>query len=436
MRVTRVAAGGEAERAGIRSGDELVAVDGKRLEDAIDLTFTLAWSEESATVFEILRGGKRVSVSLPAVSPGELGLEVEEAPTRTCGNSCVFCFVDQLPRALRPSLYVKDEDYRLSFSYGNYITLTNLSDADFERITEQRLSPLYVSVHATDDAVRRAMLGSDDAPAILASLRRLGDVGIRFHAQAVLCPGINDGPVLERTLNDLFELGEMIQSVAIVPVGLTKHRSRLPRLEGMSPEAAGVVLDTVARWQERFLAEGRERTVHAADELYLRACRPLPLHNEYDGFPQLENGIGLLRSFEFDLTERAGLLGDSLDPPLTVTLVTGRLAEDFVRSSIDEVLGRVDGLTVQVVGSDNGLLGPSITVAGLLSGADLVEALKRAPEASAFLVPDVAFNEDGVTLDGMNLNEIAVEAGRENVVATDDIVGSILELTGRAAPQG
>ena len=432
MRITRVAPGSDAERAGIRIGDELLAVGGRTLEDAIDLTFALAWMDERDAVFELSRGGTSFSVTLPAVGPGKLGFEVQGPPVKTCCNSCMFCFVDQLPRGLRRSLYVKDEDYRLSFSYGNYITLTNLNDADYERIASQHLSPLYVSVHATDDAVRREMLGNEDAPPILESLRRLDRAGIGVHAQAVLCPGINDGAVLEQMLSDLFALGELIQSIAVVPVGLTAHREKLTRIEAVSATAAVGTLDTIEHWQRRFLAEGRDRTVYAADELYLRAGRLLPSYDDYGDFPQLENGVGLLRSFEFDLNERAGLLGDRLEPPLAVTVVTARLAEAFLADAIDRALTGVHGLTCRVVASDNSLLGPTITVAGLLSGADLVDTLKRAPESDAFLLPAAAFNDDGVTLDGMDLTEIAGAAGRENVVATDDIVGSVLDITGGA----
>ncbi|HYW68795.1 MAG TPA: DUF512 domain-containing protein [bacterium] len=431
MKVTRVEPGGEAERAGIRAGDRLGTVDGRPVEDAIDLTFALAWSDGPEAVLELSRGGTPVTAVVPSEGPGELGLEVEEAPTRTCGNSCVFCFVDQLPRGLRPSLYVKDEDYRLSFSYGNYVTLTNISDADFDRIAEQRLSPLYVSVHATDDAVRRKMLGNDEAPPVLESMRRLGDAGIRVHAQAVLCPGMNDGEVLERTLSDLFELGGMIESIAIVPVGLTGHRQGLPAIEGLSDGGAARALDSVERWQNLFLEDGRSRTVYAADELYLRAGRALPPYEEYEELPQLENGVGLLRRFEFELIERAGLLGDRLDRPLRLTLVTGVLAAAFLEDVIKKVLGGVDGLTVQVVASPNGLLGPSVTVAGLLSGADMAEALRSAPESDAYLLPGAAFNEDGVSLDGMTPPQISNAAGRDNVAATEDVVGSILSLIER-----
>ena len=195
------------------------------------------------------------------------------------------------------------------------------------------------------------MLGNKDAPPILESLRELGRARIAVHAQAVLCPGINDGAVLEQTLSDLFALGDMIQSVAVVPVGLTAHRQRLTHIEAVSATAAGGALDTIERWQKRFLEAGRDRTVYAADELYLRAERALPSYDSYGDFPQLENGVGLLRSFEFELNESAGLLGDRLDPPLTVTVVTARLAEAFLADAIDRALAGVHGLTCSVVAS-------------------------------------------------------------------------------------
>jgi putative radical SAM enzyme (TIGR03279 family) len=435
MRITEVEPGSDAEQAGIRVGDELIAVDGSAFEDEIDLTFKLAWTDEPEVSLELARGGDRYEAVLPAANPSELGFGVEDAPVRVCGNSCVFCFVDQLPRGLRSTLYVKDEDYRRSFTHGNYVTLTNLSDHDYERIATQRLSPLYVSVHATDDAVRREMLGTGEAPAILPSLRRLGDAGIRVHTQVVIVPGMNDGEMLERTLSDLFALGEMVESVAIVPVGLTCHREGLPALREVSATEAADALDAVERWQARFLAEGNGRTAYAADELYLLAGRELPPYEDYDDLPQLENGVGLLRSFEFELDESAGLLEDRVDPPLSVTLVTGKLAEGFIRSAVEKALGRVDGLTVRVVASENTLLGPTVTVAGLLPGADMAETLKGATESDLYLLPAVAFNEDGVTLDGMTVGDIAGLAARGNVEATDDLVGAVLNQAGGVPPE-
>jgi putative radical SAM enzyme (TIGR03279 family) len=431
MRVTRVEPGGLAGRAGVKSGDDLRSVGGRELEDDLDLMFALGWLEEAEASFGFERGGEHFAVTLPVARPQELGIELEEPQTRQCGNACVFCFVDQLPRGLRASLYVKDEDYRLSFSYGNYVTLTNLTEDDYERIARLRLSPLYVSVHATDDAVRREMLGVDDAPRILDALSRLAGAGIRVHTQIVLVPGMNDGDVLDRSLRDLSALGKTVESVAVVPVGLTGHRDGLPDIEPVTAEGAGAALAAVAAWQERHLADGRGRTVYAADELYLLAGEELPPYEDYGDLPQLENGVGLLRGFEHELEERTTELRDALrevaDRPLRAVLVTGELAAGFIRSTLESTLGNVLGLTVDVVAAPNTLFGSSVTVAGLLSGADMVAALRGSGDAGLFLLPAAAFNTDGLTLDGATLDEIASRSGRGNVVATDDPAGAIVE---------
>jgi len=423
MRVTRVERGGPADEAGVAAGDELLSVDGREVTDALDLTFALDWLDEPETVFEFSRGGRRSSVTLPTARPEELGFEVGEPSTRTCGNACVFCFVDQLPGGLRKSLYVKDEDYRLSFSYGNYITLTNLSESDFERIAEFRLSPLYVSVHATDDDVRRRLLGSEDAPPILGSLRRLGEAGIRVHTQVVLVPGINDGEVLEDTLEHLHELGDTVESVAVVPVGLTEHRSGLPEIAPLTTEGARRALDAVDRYAERHAGDGPAGTI-CADEIYLLAGRPLPSHDDYGDFPQLENGVGLLRAFERDLVDRAKELPDLGGRSLAVALVTGELAAPFIEGVLSETLAKREGLSLEVIASPNTLFGRSVTVAGLVPGVDMVEALLRARDPDLALLPAAAFNVDGVTLDGMTAEEIASSAGR-TVVVTDDLVGAV-----------
>jgi putative radical SAM enzyme (TIGR03279 family) len=443
MKVTRVVRDGAAARADIENGDELLAVGGLTLQDSLDLTFALGWLEGPNARYDLSRQGRRFSVTMPLAGPEELGLELEEPRTRTCGNACVFCFVDQLPTGLRPSLYVKDEDYRLSFSYGNYITLTNLTEGDYERIRELRLSPLYVSVHATDDEVRRVLLGVDDAPPILEALGRLGDAGIRIHAQVVLVPGLNDREVLERTLADLHGLGRTIESVAVVPVGLTAYREGLPPLSPVSQADAERALDTIERWQETYLREDGARRIYASDELYLRAGREPPPYADYDDFPQLENGVGLLRTFEHALMERTRELREELlrvlaraRRPLTVTIVTGELAAPFVERSLEKALGGLDALELEVATASNRLLGPGVTVAGLLAGADMVAAIAALPPSDLTLLPRAAFNENEVTLDGRTVSEIGERAGRENVVATDDIIEEIARALERVGAEG
>jgi putative radical SAM enzyme (TIGR03279 family) len=434
MRVERVEPGSEADRAGVEAADRLSQIDGTQIRDAVDVAFVLGMAGSGRVPWEFARGGGHITAHLPADRPADLGITLAPDPSRTCGNRCVFCFVDQLPRGLRRSLYVKDEDYRLSFSHGNYITLTNLSDADYERISEQRLSPLYVSVHATDDAVRRGMLGSDRTPSIMRELRRLAGDRIRLHTQIVLCPGMNDGEVLEQTLGDLHSLGEAVESVAVVPVGLTAHRDGLPSVRPVAAEDAAAALDAIDEWQKRFAAERGEPVVYGSDELYLLAGRELPPYEAYGEFPQIENGVGLLRAFEADLEESAGALAAGFEAPVDVTVVTAKLAAPFLREKIAGALSNVPNLGVRVVSAENELLGPSVTVAGLLSGADMARATRTARSAgrpALVLLPGEAFNEAGLALDGMTVADVARESGAEHVVATCDLVGAIVEFAGR-----
>jgi putative radical SAM enzyme (TIGR03279 family) len=428
MRVIGVERGSSADLVGVQAGDELVRVGGRPIADSLDLMVALGWTDGDTVSYTFRRGRRSIDVELPASAPADLGLDLEQDRTRTCGNNCVFCFVDQLPARLRPSLYVKDEDYRLSFTFGNYITLTNMTESDYARVERVRLSPLYVSVHATEDSVRRRLLGNADAPPILPALRRLGKAGIRVHAQIVLVPGVNDAEVLERSMDDLFGLRETVESVAVVPVGLTSHRSGLAPLRGVTAKDASQALDAIERAQERYMRAGSESNVYAADEMYLIAGRALPEYDSYDAFPQIENGVGLLRSFERELETDAQKLGPKLEHDLSVVLVTGILAAGFMERTIARTLGGIGGLRVSVRAVANDLFGPDVTVAGLLPGRDMARAISQEQGADLVLLPAAAFNQDGLTIDGMTAAEIAETAGRAagQVVLTDNIVEAIL----------
>jgi len=425
VRVLGVRPGTAAARAGFLADDDLIAVDGRPVHDSLDLAFALGCAESGTVACALARDGAVTEVALPTEGPADLGVDFAPDETRTCGNRCIFCFVDQLPRGLRRSLYVKDEDYRLSFAYGNYITLTNLSPADYARIAEQRLSPLYVSVHATDDAVRRRMLGNPKAPSILASLRRLGDARVEVHAQIVVCPGVNDGAAFERTLDDLLALPSVVRSIAVVPVGLTAHRAGLPDARPVAPALAAALADSVERRQPALRAERGSAVVFAADELYLVAGRELPSFESYEEFPQIENGVGLLRRFEADLAKRAAELRGLVAEPLHLAIVTGTIAAPFIERAVRTALAAAAPVTARVVSVGNSLFGRSVTVAGLLPGRDLVRGVAEAGAADLILVPGEAFNEDGLTLDGMTIADIA--AGRTNVSAVHDVVSALLE---------
>src|SRR5206468_8828323 len=288
-----------AAAAGLRAGDRILAINGHALRDAIDFQFH---GSDDRLALSVDRAGATQALSLARRPGADLGVELE-APRAgeiaTCANKCVFCFIHQLPRGMRKSLYVKDDDYRLSFLHGNYITLSDLDEASFERILEQRLSPLYISVHATDPELRHALLGRPRHSAeILPRLERLAKAGIRMHAQIVLCPGLNDGIHLERTVFELAPLHPHVATTAVVPVGLTRHRERLPALRNLTADEARALVATAAGWQHRWLAELGSRFVFLADEIYLLAGLPLPPAAAYEGFPIAEDGIGLVRRFE------------------------------------------------------------------------------------------------------------------------------------------
>src|SRR5262245_22448312 len=296
VRVLRVEPGGLAARAGLLPGDRLVRVNGNALRDLID--FHVLAGEERLTI-DVQRGCQPHAVVLQREWGRELGLECEP-PTpseiSTCANKCVFCFIHQLPKGLRRSLYVKDDDYRLSFLHGNYITLTDLPDEEVQRIVDQHLSPLYVSVHATDPVLRHFLLGRPKTMRgeLMERMRRLAAAGIRLHAQIVLCPGLNDGPHLERTVRELAALHPAVATIAVVPVGLTRHREGLHPLRALTPGEARATLAAIRDWQAGHLERHGSRIVFGADELYLQAGEPIPPAAAYEGFPVVEDGVGLV----------------------------------------------------------------------------------------------------------------------------------------------
>ena len=429
MKVLSVADGSFGEAAGVKPGDDLIAIDGKQIRDSLDVAYALGWADDSTEVaFDLVRAGTRLTIRHAPERPESLGMALAEDTYRTCPNKCTFCFVDQLPDGLRECLYVKDEDFRLSFAFGNYITVTNLSEADYARIAEQRLSPLYVSVHATDDGVRRRLLGNPDAPPVLDSLRRLGDMSIDVHAQVVVVPAVNDGSVLEETLDDLGRFCR-VRSVAVVPVGLTRYRMGLPEIAPVTSSLAGEIVGRVESHQERLVRSRASRVVFAADELYLLAGRELPPFESYEDFPQMENGVGLLRAFENDFLSGVEALRGRVERPLRVDIVTGVSAAPFLEKNIAPALASAAPITARVRGVANTFLGATVTVAGLLGGSDMAAALGDLKEADLVLLPGEAFNPQGLTLDGMRVDEIAAGSGCGRVVATRDIIEAILEHT-------
>jgi putative radical SAM enzyme (TIGR03279 family) len=326
----------------------------------------------------------------------ELGIEFAE-PTfdglRRCNNRCEFCFLNGMPPGMRRSLYVKDDDYRYSFLFGNYITLTNLADDDWDRLAEQRLSPLYVSVHATDLTLRRRILGNPAAPDVVEQLERLGRLGIQVHAQIVLIPNLNDSRRLARTVADLAALHPTVQSIAVVPLGLTKYHRGPFRV--YRPEEAGPILIQISAWQQEHRRQRGLNLVYASDEWYLLAGQEVPPAEEYDGFPQLENGVGLARML---LDEDLRVSGFRFRVG-KVTLVCGTLIAPLLESRAAEL----SGVEIEVMPVENRFFGPTVTVSGLLTGRDVVEALRDRNLGDAVFLPRAMFDASGeLTLDDVS----------------------------------
>ncbi len=419
-----------AAAAGLAAWDRIVAIDGHPLRDAIDFHFHAG---EARLRLTVERAGARRLLAL-AREGRALGLELEPPRPRdiaTCANKCVFCFIHQLPRGLRRSLYVKDDDFRLSFLHGNYITLTDLDEAALRRIEEQRLSPLYVSVHATDPALRHELLGRPRVDAaILPRLARLARAGIRMHAQIVLCPDLNDGPHLERTVLDLAALHPQVATAAIVPVGLTRYRERLPRLRTLTVAEAQALVDTVERWQAVFRERLGRRFVFLGDEVYLQAGRPLPAAEAYEGFPVAEDGIGLVRRFE-DGFERSVRRWRPPATPRAVTLVTGRMYGPRLAALAARLEGPTLRLRVEVVANE--FFGGNIAVAGLLTGQDVRRHLAGlADPGDEVLLPAACVRDgDGVFLDDLAPADLARELGVPIRVVEPSAPALLRALAGR-----
>lgn len=433
--VAAVAPRGAADRAGLRAGDRILAINGAPLRDVIDFHFQAG---EERLRLGVEREGRTHTLHLTR-RPTGLGLELEAprpAEIATCANKCVFCFIHQLPKGMRKSLYVKDDDFRLSFLHGNYITLTDLDEAELERIEAQRLSPLYVSVHATDPDLRHALLGQPRVRReLLPVMERLAKAGIAMHAQIVLCPGWNDGAQLERTVHELARLHPAVPTVAVVPVGLTRHRERLPDLRAVTVEEAGGLVRTIEVWQAAFQASLGTRFVWAADELYLQSGLPLPPSRAYEGFAVAEDGIGLVRRFEDAFARAIARPPAPLRRPRRVTVVTGEMFAPRMRALLDRLA--VDGLTVSLAPIANDFFGRGIGVVGLLTGRDIQVQLAQTACGTRglgdeVLLPAVTLRDGaGVFLDDLTPADLSDSLGAPVTPVEPDAAALLAALLGR-----
>jgi putative radical SAM enzyme (TIGR03279 family) len=389
-----------ASRLGLKSGDCIVSINGLPVRDAIDYQFLV--SEERITLL-LHQKGKSRTLAVEKDPDDTLGLEFSPFRITRCRNRCVFCFVDQMPPGCRKSLYIKDDDYRASFLYGNYITLGALAEQDWERIFTQRLSPLYISVHATEPSLRTSMLRNQKAPDIMKSLERLAAGGIRMHTQIVLCPGINDGPHLQKSIEDLAGLFPAVSSIAVVPVGITAFRKGLYPLRTFTRREARTVIESVQAAGMRFKRHYGSRLVFVSDEFFIKAGLSFPLVSFYEEFPQIENGVGMVAEFLQEVSRAR--LPKKVDP-IKVTAVTG-VSFSAVLTRVLEKLKPIEGVRITRAIVENRFFGPSVTVAGLLTGKDIVRSLKGKRLGDLVLVPANALREDDdVFLDGMTLGQL------------------------------
>ncbi len=393
VRVTRVNPGSIAEQVGIVPGTELIAVNERPLEDFLDWEFLTA--DDAFLVSARLPDGELVEYDIERTDGDSMGVELAPPTVRRCANRCEFCFIEGLPKGLRKSLYVRDDDYRLSFAYGNFATLSNVKEKDIARILEYRLSPLYVSVHATPWEARKVLLNNPRVPNIVEQLTRLAAGGIQFHGQMVIVPGLNDGNVLEASLTDLWNLGDAVLSVALVPVGVTQF-SHLYDGKSMDRDNSRLLLDAIERWEARALAERGERWVYGSDELYLLAERELPNVEHYGEFSQIENGVGAVTSLRMRV-----LAGLSQLPRLDrrrIGIVTGVSMAALMPELLAQ-LHEATGAEFVLIPMENSMFGPTTTTAGLLVGADIRRALTDRHDLDLALIPAECINDDGLFLD-------------------------------------
>jgi putative radical SAM enzyme (TIGR03279 family) len=400
VKVSRIDENSIAAALGIKPGTELLTVNGRPLADFLDWEFLTADEELAIEARE--PDGEEIIYELERLDGEPLGISLEPPSVRRCANRCEFCFIEGLPPGLRKPLYIRDDDYRLSFAYGNFATLSNVKERDIARILEYRLSPLYVSVHATNHEARKVLLNNVRVPDIKAQLSRLAAGGIQFHCQMVVVPGLNDEEVLEESLRDLWNMGEAVLSAAVVPVGLTQF-SHLYTAKSMDRETARGILERVERWGRRAMKERGETWVFGSDELYMLAERELPDAKHYGEFAQIENGVGSVTSLRMRVA--AGLDQLPRRDGQKIGVVTG-LAMATLMKPLLEKLSDANGAEFELIPVENSLFGPTITTAGLLVGKDILRALESRVDLDLALIPAETINEDSVFLDDYTLESV------------------------------
>jgi len=424
-----------AKEAGIEPGDRLLSINGQKIKDIFDYRFLT--TEEKLMLCVEKRYGEIWEVEIEKDQYEDLGIEFENPmidDATSCTNKCIFCFIDQLPKGMRKTLYFKDDDTRLSFLTGNYVTLTNMNKSQIERIVRYKMSPVNVSVHTTNPELRVFMLNNRFAGDILDKIRQLTDGGIVVNCQIVLCKDINDGNELDRTITDLAGLYPGVKSISVVPVGITKYRDGLYKLEPYDRESAKVVVNQVESWQKKFLEKHGTRLVYAADEFYIMSGLELPQYEEYEDFPQLENGVGLIALFKEEFYEYLENLNVKLPKNYrrNVSIATGVLAYRYIKEMAEDLEKKIDNLKINVYEIKNNFFGENVTVTGLLTGTDIVSQLSGMELGDVLLISRSTLKADeNLLLDDYTVDDIEKQLNIKVCVAEnngEEFIRSIIGL--------
>lgn len=420
--ISAIHQGSLAEELELVPGDKIISINEQELTDIIDLSFALA-DEEIEMLIEHENGEQEI-IAFEKDIDEELGAEFESAvfgKIRQCANNCYFCFVDQVAPNMRDSLYIKDDDYRLSFLYGNFVTMTNMGPRDLERIHRLHLSPLYISVHTTNPKLRGEMLRTKRGELIMEQLAKLNEADVEYHTQVVLCPGLNDGAELDRTIQDIISMQPYAKTLGIVPVGLTKFRENCYPLKAFDAQGAKKVIEQVRHWQEKMRKQTGKNFIYLSDEFYLLAGEPLPKAEEYDGFPQLDNGIGLTRNF-IEQWKETEINPNNYQKLLNLDIICGKSAGKVIKNLVDEL--NIDNLNANVLALENEFFGHEVTVTGLLTGQDIIKNLKQnKANRDGIIIPSCALREgEDIFLDDYTLEDIKKAFPDEEVKVASDAI--------------
>lgn len=414
--------GSIAEELEIEPGDILLSINGTKIKDVIDYKYLI--SDDLLEVEIGKKNGEIWELEIEKDYNEDLGIIFTNPlidKAKTCKNKCMFCFIDQLPPNMRDTLYFKDDDSRLSFLQGNFITLTNMSEDDIERIIKYRLSPINVSVHTTNPELRVKMLNNKNAGKVYEILKRFHEASLEVNCQIVLVPGVNDGKELVRTIDDLSSLYPTIESVAVVPVGVTKYREHLAKLKTYDKESSTKLLEDILIIQEKFLAKMESRFIFPSDEFYCLADMELPSYEDYEGFPQYENGVGLMKSFEYEVEEELEKIKIPIKTEGKFIIATGTLAYEFICDIVNKIKKKFINLELVVIPIENNFFGKTITVSGLVTGIDLINQLRNCKDADKIIIPKSMLKRDeDIFLDNITIDEVEKQLNKKIIASNVD----------------